>query len=123
MKSALGTYLISAALLLGGGQAAAQTVRFFVNDTTTVIEQATSFASVPTPAGYTSVAKSVIDAACSCASRMRGMWDGTTYTLPPSEQALATDAGQLKVAARVLHQRLIGLTERPGGRRVLLADS
>ena len=118
MKSALGTILIGAALLLGSGHAAAQSatggpgeVRWFVNAATNMIVNSTSFASVPTPPGHTAVLKSVIDAACSCASRMRGMWDGTTYTLPPSEQALTTDAGQLKAAARRLYQRLIGLTE------------
>ena len=46
-----------------------------------------------------------------CESRGRGLWDGTTYTLPPSLKPLTTDAGQLKVAARRLYQRLIGLTE------------
>ena len=108
--------LIVLALLLGAGPASAQLkppgeVRWFVDATTNVIVNSTSFASVPIPPGHTAVLKSVVDAACSCASRGRGLWDGTTYTLPPSEQAVTTDAGQLKVAARVLHQRLIGLTE------------
>ena len=110
--------LIVLAVLLGAGPASAQSatggageVRWFVDAATNMIVNSTSFASVPIPPGHTAVLKSVIDAACSCSSRMRGQWDGTTYTLPPSEQALTTDAGQLKVAARVLHQRLIGLTE------------
>ena len=46
---------------------------------------------------------------------MRGKWDGTTYTLPPSEQALATPAGQLKAAARRLHGQLLGWSEGNAG--------
>ena len=110
--------LIALAVLLGAGPASAQSatggageVRWFVDAATNMIVNSTSFASVPIPPGHTVVAKSVVDAACSCASRMRGMWDGTTYTLPPSEQLATTDAGQLKTAARRLYQRLIGLTE------------
>ena len=85
-------------------------VRWFV-DATNMIVNSTSFASVPIPPGHTAVLKSVVDAACSCASRGRGMWDGTTYTRPPSEQAQGTDAGQLKAAARRLRRQWIGLTE------------
>ena len=110
--------LIALAVLLGAGPASAQSatggpgeVRWFVDSTTNVIVNSTSFASVPIPPGHTAVLKSVVDAACSCESRGRGLWDGTTYTLPPSELALTTDAGQLKAAARRLYQRLIGLTE------------
>ena len=61
--------------------------------TTNVIVNSTSFASVPIPTGHTAVLKSVVDAACSCASRMRGLWDGTTYTLPASLKTPTTDAG------------------------------
>ena len=108
--------LIVIALLLGAGPAAAQLkppgeVRWFVDATTNVIVNSTSFASVPTPPGHTVVAKAVVDAACSCASRMRGLWDGTTYTLPASLKPQTTDAGRLKAAARVLHQRLTVLAE------------
>ena len=103
--------LIVIALLLGAGPAAAQLkapgeVRWFVDSTTNVIVNSTSFASVPIPAGHTAVLKSVVDAACSCASRMRGLWDGTTYTLPASLKPPTADAGRLKAAARRLHQRL-----------------
>ena len=86
-------------------------VRWFVDATTNVIVNSTSFASVPIPTGHTAVLKSVVDAACSCASRMRGLWDGTTYTLPASLRPPTTDAGRLKAAARVLHQRLAVLAE------------
>ena len=99
-------FTVIALLVLGAGPASAQLkppgeVRWFVDATTNVIVNSTSFASVPIPPGHTAVLKSVVDAACSCASRMRGQWDGTTYTLPPSEQALTTDVGRLKAAARV----------------------
>ena len=119
-KRALLAILTGAALVLGAGPASAQLkapgeVRWFVDSTTNVIVNSTSFASVPIPAGHTAVLKSVVDAACSCASRGRGLWDGTTYTLPPSEQALTTDAGRLKAAARRLYQRLIGLSEGLAG--------
>ena len=53
----------------------------------------------------------MVDAACSCESRGRGLWDGTTYTLPASLKPPTTDAGRLKAAARVLHQRLTVLAE------------
>ena len=53
----------------------------------------------------------MVDAACSCASRMRGLWDGTTYTLPASLKPPTADEGRLKAAARVLHQRLTVLAE------------
>ena len=86
-------------------------VRWFVDATTNVIVNSTSFASVPTPPGHTVVLKSVVDAACSCASRMRGLWDGTTYTLPASLKPPTADAGRLKAAARVLHQRLAVMAE------------
>ena len=86
-------------------------VRWFVDAVTDVIVNSTSFASVPIPAGHTAVLKSVVDAACSCASRMRGTWDGTTYALPASLKPPATDASRLKAAARVLHQRLTVLAE------------
>ena len=107
--------LIVFVVLLGGGPASAQLkapgeVRWFV-DSTNVIVNSTSFASVPIPPGHTVVLKSVVDAACSCASRMRGMWDGTTYILPASLKPQTTDAGRLKAAARVLHQRLTVLAE------------
>ena len=85
-------------------------VRWFV-DANNVIVNSTSFASVPIPPGHTAVLKSVVDAACSCESRGRGLWDGTTYTLPASLKPQTTDAGQLKAAARRLYQRLIGLSE------------
>ena len=55
-----------------------------MDSTTNVIVNSTSFASVPIPPGHTAVLKSVVDAACSCESRGRGLWDGTTYTLPAS---------------------------------------
>ena len=42
---------------------------------------------------------------------MRGLWDGTTYTLPASLKPQTTDAGRLKAAARVLHQRLTVLAD------------
>ena len=108
--------LIVIALLFGASQASAQLkapgeVRWFVDSTTNVIVNSTSFASVPIPPGHTAVLKSVVDAACSCASRMRGMWDGTTYTLPASLRPQTTDAGRLKAAARVLHQRLTVLAD------------
>ena len=90
-------------------------VRWFVDDATNVIVNSTSFASVPIPPGHTAVLKSVVDAACSCASRMRGLWDGTTYTLPASLRPQTTDAGQLKVAARRLYQQLLGLSEGLAG--------
>ena len=114
-RTALLAILTGAALLLVG-QASAQLkapgeVRWFVDATTNVIVNSTSFASVPIPTGHTAVLKSVVDAACSCASRMRGMWDGTTYTLPASLRPQTTDAGRLKAAARVLHQRLTVLAE------------
>ena len=115
MKSVIGTILVGAALLCAG-PASAQLkppgdVRWFVDSTTNVIVNSTSFASVPIPAGHTAVLKSVVDAACSCASRMRGLWDGTTYTLPASLKPPTADAGRLKAAARVLHQRLAVLAE------------
>ena len=108
--------LIVFVVLLGGGPASAQLkppgeVRWFVDSTTNVIVNSTSFASVPIPPGHTAVLKSVVDAACSCASRGRGLWDGTTYTLPPSLKPPTTDAGRLKAAARRLYQRLLGLSE------------
>ena len=108
--------LIALAVLLGAGPASAQMkspgeVRWFVDAATNVIVNSTSFASVPIPPGHTAVLKSVVDAACSCESRGRGLWDGTTYTLPASLKTQTTDAGQLKTAARRLYQRLIGLTE------------
>ena len=110
--------LAALALLIAPSLASAQApigergeVRWFVDATTNVIVNSTSFASVPTPPGHTVVAKSVVDAACSCASRMRGLWDGTTYTLPASLKPQTTDAGRLKAAARVLHQRLTVLAE------------
>ena len=108
--------LIALAVLLGAGPASAQMkppgeVRWFVDATTNVIVNSTSFASVPIPPGHTAVLKSVVDAACSCESRMRGLWDGTTYTLPASLKPQTTDAGRLKAAARVLHQRLAVLAE------------
>ena len=112
--------LIALAVLLGAGPASAQLkapgeVRWFVDSTTNVIVNSTSFASVPIPPGHTAVLKSVVDAACSCESRGRGLWDGTTYTLPASLKPPTTDAGQLKTAARRLYQRLIGLTEGLAG--------
>ena len=112
--------LIVLVVLLCAGPASAQLkapgeVRWFVDATTNVIVNSTSFASVPIPPGHTAVLKSVVDTACSCASRMRGMWDGTTYTLPASLKPQTTDAGQLKTAARRLYQRLIGLTENLEG--------
>ena len=115
-RTALLAILTGAALLLGVGQASAQLkapgeVRWFVDATTNVIVNSTSFASVPIPTGHTAVLKSVVDAACSCASRMRGLWDGTTYTLPASLKPPTTDAARLKAAARVLHQRLTVLAE------------
>ena len=115
MKSVIGTILVGAALLCAG-PASAQLkppgeVRWFVDATTNVIVNSTSFASVPTPPGHTVVLKSVVDAACSCASRMRGLWDGTTYTLPASLKPPTADEGRLKAAARVLHQRLAALAE------------
>ena len=115
-RTALLAILIGAAMLFGASQASAQLkapgeVRWFVDTTTNVIVNSTSFASVPIPTGHTAVLKSVVDAACSCASRMRGLWDGTTYTLPPSLRPQTTDAGRLKAAARVLHQRLAVLAE------------
>ena len=115
-------FTVIALLVLGAGPASAQSpigapgeVRWFVDATTNVIVNSTSFASVPIPPGHTAVLKSVVDAACSCESRGRGLWDGTTYTLPPSEQALTTDVGRLKAAARRLYQRLIGLSEGLAG--------
>ena len=109
--------LIVLALLIVPSLAAAQSatggrgeVRWFV-DANNVIVTSTSFASVPTPPGHTAVLKSVVDAACSCASRGRGMWDGTTYTLSASLKAPTTDAARLKAAARVLHQRLTVLAD------------
>ena len=115
MKSVIGTIVVGAALL-GAGPASAQLrapgeVRWFVDATTNVIVNSTSFASVPIPTGHTAVLKTVVDAACSCESRMRGLWDGTTYTLPASLRPQTTDAGRLKAAARVLHQRLTVLAE------------
>ena len=115
-RTALLAILTGAALLLGVGQASAQLkapgeVRWFVDATTNVIVNSTSFASVPIPTGHTAVLKSVVDAACSCASRMRGLWDGTTYTLPASLKTQTADEGRLKAAARVLHQRLAELAE------------
>ena len=112
--------LIALAVLLGAGPASAQMkppgeVRWFVDAATNRIVNSTSFASVPIPPGHTAVLKSVVDAACSCESRGRGLWDGTTYTLPPSERALTTDVGRLKAAARRLYQRLIGLSEGLAG--------
>ena len=76
MKSVIGAILVGAALLCAG-PASAQLkapgeVRWFVDSTTNVIVNSTSFASVPIPTGHTAVLKSVVDAACSCASRMRG---------------------------------------------------
>ena len=110
--------LIGIVLLLGASPAAAQSaigdrgeVRWFVDSTTNVIVNSTSFSSVPIPPGHTAVLKSVVDAACSCASRMRGLWDGTTYTLPASLKPPTTDAARLKAAARVLHQRMAVLAE------------
>ena len=108
--------LIVLVVLLGAGPASAQLkppgeVRWFVDATTNVIVNSTSFASVPIPPGHTAVLKSVVDAACSCESRGRGLWDGTTYTLPASLKPPTTDAGRLKAAARVLHQRLTVLAE------------
>ena len=82
-----------------------------MDSTTNVIVNSTSFASVPIPPGHTAVLKSVVDTACSCASRMRGLWDGTTYTLPASLKPPTADEGRLKAAARVLHQRLAALAE------------
>ena len=116
MKSVIGAILVGAALLCGASQASAQLkppgeVRWFVDSTTNVIVNSTSFASVPIPAGHTAVLKSVVDAACSCASRMRGLWDGTTYTLPASLKPPTADEGRLKAAARVLHQRLTALAD------------
>ena len=113
-------FTVIALLVLGAGPASAQLkapgeVRWFVDATTNVIVNSTSFASVPIPAGHTAVLKSVVDAACSCASRGRGLWDGTTYTLPASLKPQTTDAGRLKAAARVLYQRLIGLSEGLAG--------
>ena len=115
MKSVIGAILVGAALLCAG-PASAQLkppgeVRWFVDSTTNVIVNSTSFASVPIPPGHTAVLKSVVDAACSCASRMRGLWDGTTYTLPASLKPPTADEGRLKAAARVLHQRLAVLAE------------
>ena len=110
--------LIVLVVLLGAGPASAQSpigapgeVRWFVDTATNVIVNSTSFASVPIPPGHTAVLKSVVDAACSCESRGRGLWDGTTYTLPPSLKPPTTDAARLKAAARVLHQRLTVLAE------------
>ena len=115
MKSVIGAILVGAALLCAV-PASAQLkppgeVRWFVDATTNVIVNSTSFASVPIPAGHTAVLKSVVDAACSCASRMRAMWDGTTYTLPASLKPPTADEGRLKAAARVLHQRLTALAD------------
>ena len=110
--------LIVLVVLLGAGPASAQSpigapgeVRWFVDTATNVIVNSTSFASVPIPPGHTAVLKSVVDEACSCESRGRGLWDGTTYTLPASLKPPTTDAGRLKAAARVLHQRLTVLAE------------
>ena len=98
MKSVIVAILVGAALLCAG-PASAQLkapgeVRWFVDSSTNVIVNSTSFATVPIPTGHTSVLKSVVDAACSCASRMRGLWDGTTYSLPPSLKPPTTDAAR-----------------------------
>ena len=71
-------FTVIALLVLGAGPASAQLkapgeVRWFVDATTNVIVNSTSFASVPIPPGHTAVLKSVVDAACSCESRGRGL--------------------------------------------------
>ena len=99
------TILIGTVLLLGVACAQAQTIRFFVNDSTNRIDESTSFDRVAVPTGYTAVAKTVIDAACSCESAMGGFWDGTAYKLPESQKP-TTDAGMLRKALRLFRVRL-----------------
>ena len=99
------TILIGTVLLLGALCANAQTIRFFVNEDTNRIDESTSFDRVAVPTGYTAVAKTVIDAACSCESAMGGFWDGTAYKLPESQKP-TTDAGMLRKALRLFRVRL-----------------
>ena len=102
--------LIGTALVLGV-YAQAQSVRFFVNDDTNLLESATSFDSVATPTGYTVVAKTVVDAACSCDSTLNGTWDGTTYESHEDLTAPTTDAERLMVGAFALHHQLLAWSE------------
>ena len=99
------TILIGTVLLLGVACAQAQTIRFFVNEDTNRIDESTSFDRVAVPTGYTAVAKTVIDAACSCESAMGGFWEGTAYKLPESQKP-TTDAGMLRKALRLFRVRL-----------------
>ena len=106
----------------GGGavRKARGEVRWFVDDVNNVIVNSTSFASVPTPPGHTAVLKSVVDAACSCASRGRGtVGRHGLHVDHRAERAMATPAGQLQAMARRLHQHLFsqrrhGIDDRRG---------
>ena len=97
--------LIVIALLFGASQASAQLkapgeVRWFMDAATNVIVNSTSFASVPIavrPYGGPQVR-----GRCGVILRVsarRGMWHGTTYTLPASLKPQTTDAEWLKAVS------------------------
>ena len=92
------------------------TLRYFVEDTSNVLKIATDYDDEPTPANYTAVLRSTIQAAHPGPIFIGGTWDGTNYEHPTTEGILlpddtTTDIGQRKAAARTLHKRLLNWTE------------